>query len=319
MKRDEEGATEGFVRQGTAHTDNNASWAAPAATSSSLVDHDTSASRPLSLLRTLLAPPGGALYAPVRAAVVADGHGVAAGLVTAAVLANHVRRVLAPWLGQFLWWHPVQAMRLARGAPHVFIAQQLRSAATLAPASRWLLQTGALALLRRGVLADVLSRGGGSRDATAACLTDAGRILYLALCLMRIEYAYAEACWVASWAYAVCVRAATAERHWCSTPLLTGEDSAEDAPRQWRGMLLVASLLLWWLWRVVVRPLRRHGVTGVALSGVPVVVGLVGVGTAHIIRYANKYFIWLEMSEMLLTWVWLILGLGVVVVWRLCD
>ncbi|XWX01725.1 hypothetical protein V2A60_009754 [Cordyceps javanica] len=331
-------------------------------------------------LRTLLAPRH--LYGPVKATMLADGHAVAAGLVVAAVLANHVRRVLAPWLGQFLWWHPVQMMRLARATPHFFIEQQLRSAtddAAAAALGLWALQTGALAatraLLRHRLLADDASQhwlrsrgvkgngnggGGGSagrrrrggsgdnsrarsskaqagRGATtaslSACLTDCCRIIYLTLCIMHAEYAYAEACWAASWLHAathVLFRGTTAERQF-TYRLLTGDGHdhlarvghAQGAPPppppgHWRGMSLIASLLLWWLWRVL-RPFRRHGVVGVALSGLPVFGGLVGVGTAHVVRYSNKYFIWLEMSEMLLTWVWLALGLALVAVWRLCD
>ncbi|KAM0745045.1 hypothetical protein ACQRIT_000429 [Beauveria bassiana] len=93
--------------------------------------------------RLLLAPRP--LYGPVKATMLADGHAVAAGLVVAAVLGNHVRRVLAPWLGQFLWWHPVQAMRLARGTPHLFIEQQVLAATDAATLGFWALQTIALA------------------------------------------------------------------------------------------------------------------------------------------------------------------------------
>ena len=317
-----------------------------------------------SQLRLFLAPRD--LYGPVKATMLADGYAVAAGLIVAAVLANHVRRVLVPWLGQFLWWHPVQNMKLARDTPHYFIEEQLlRSAATDAAAlGFWALQTCALAttmaLLRRrclladattSTLTDAKSRGGqqsidggggggggstgpraaAKRTATAtassACLTDGCRIAYLCLCLMQVEYAYAEACWAASWMHAssqLLLRGSTAERLFTHR-LLTGdyhlarvdypESSLQD---HWRGTLLIAGLLLWWMWRAV-QPLRRHGVVGVALSGLPLLGGLVGVSTAHIIRYSNKYFIWLEMSEMLLTWVWLALGFALVGAWRLCD
>lgn len=329
----------------------------------------------LAQLRLLLAPRD--LYGPVKATMLADGYAVAAGLVVAAVLANHVRRVLVPWLGQFLWWHPVQDMKLARAAPHYFVEEQLlRSAATDAAAlGFWALQTCALAVARallrhRCLLADGAAitctstdakgrgsqragfdggdggggRGGGTgpraaakrtaaataaatATASSACLTDGCRILYLCLCLMQVEYAYAEACWAASWMHAsaqLLLRGSTAERLFTHR-LLTGDwhlvradypDSSAQGHR--RGMLLIVGLLLWWLWRAV-QPLRRHGVVGVALSGLPLLGGLVGIGTAHIIRYSNKYFIWLEMSEMLLTWAWLVLGFALVGTWRLCD
>ncbi|OAA51208.1 hypothetical protein BBO_01155 [Beauveria brongniartii RCEF 3172] len=342
-------------------------------------------------LRLLLAPRP--LYGPVKATMLADGHAVAAGLVVAAVLGNHVRRVLAPWLGQFLWWHPVQAMRLARGTPHFFIEQQVLQSSSAAAAATddaatlgfWALQTIALAatkaLLRHRLLADATitttttittsatgltnpkSRGGkgvagGGRSSSSsssssstgpraaamrattssmACLTDCYRIIYLTLCIMHVEYAYAEACWAASWIHAathVALRGTTAEKlfthrlltghhhhhhhHHDQQPARTESDGGAMAAH-WRGLSLIAGLLAWWSWRHVLRPLRRHGVVVWAFSGLPVLGGLIGAGTAHIIKYSNKYFIWLEMSEMLLTWAWLLLGLALVAAWRLCD
>ncbi|KAJ6783826.1 hypothetical protein PWT90_10910 [Aphanocladium album] len=314
-----------------------------------------------SQLRLFLAPLD--LYGAVKATMLADGHAVGAGLVVAAVLVNHIRRVLAPWLGQFLWWHPVQVMKLARGTPHYFVEDQLLAATDGAALALWLLQTGALAatraLLRHRLLttttaaADLQSRGrrgkgdGGSGGASgggteskvaaaaagrrttaslSACFTDCGRISYLALCLMQVEYAYAEACWAASWTHAathVYFRGTTAEKQFVHR-LFAGDwhlarpQLGEDATMHWRGMMFIASLLAWWAWRII-QPLRRHGVVGVALSGLPILGGFIGAGTAHIIRYSNKYFIWLEISEMLLTWVWLLLGVTLVAAWRLCD
>ncbi len=332
-----------------------------------------------SQLRLFLAPRDRD-YGPVKAAMLADGHyGVAAGLATAAVLANHVRRVLAPWLGQFLWWwHPLQGMKLARATPHYFVAEQLlRSAATDGGLGFWVLQTCALAatraLLRHRLLlvaadatattttttCSAVSRGSkgnndesgggasgggggggggtGSRAAakrttasSSSCLIDCCRVIYLCLCLMQVEYAYAEACWAVSWLYALTqllLRGTAAERRFVTHRLLTGDSSSSschnlagaDSATHWRGLLLTTGLLLWWAWRAALRPVRRHGVVGVALSALPVLGGLLAVSTAHVVRYSNKYFIWLEMSEMLLTWVWLVLGGVVVAAWRLCD
>lgn len=307
----------------------------------------------LSELRLLLAPRD--LYGPVKAAILADGYVVAAGLVMAAVLVNHIRRVLAPWLGQFLWWHPVEAMKLARGTPHYFLEEQLHAAADGEALCLWLLQTAVLAatkaLLRHRLLSgavtrvvrhqqsrDVASRGAaaggtGARAALtadaalpASWLTDCYRILYLTLCLMHIEYAYAEACWVASWLHAVThvyLRGTSAEREH-SHQVLTGrhrpprsDASGIAALGHWPpGLLLIAGLLLAWAGRAV-QPFRRHGTVGVALSALAVLGVFIGVVTAYVIRYSNKYFIWLEMSEMLLTWLWMLLGLLLIAAWRL--
>ncbi|OAA63171.1 hypothetical protein ISF_05047 [Cordyceps fumosorosea ARSEF 2679] len=272
-------------------------------------------------LRALLANPPRRLYRPVRAALLADGHALAAALLVAAALANHVRRVLAPWLGQ-------------SPPPAGDAAGRRRAALTAALATT-------RALLRDRVLADAAARGGGGgaskgddagggggtgprASRTTTCLADACRIAYLTLCLMRVEYAYAEACWAASWIYAgahILLRGTPAERQFTHRLLfLPGSSDVTSSLAHWCGLALIADLLLWWSWRVLVLPARRHpgGLVGVALSGLPVAVGLIGAATAHVVRYANKYFIWLEMSEMLLTWAWLALGLALVVVWRCC-
>ncbi|KFA48214.1 hypothetical protein S40293_11180 [Stachybotrys chartarum IBT 40293] len=47
-----------------------------------------------------------------------NGHRIAAGYIVAAVLVNHIRRVLAPWFGQFVWRHALEYMKLARSSPH---------------------------------------------------------------------------------------------------------------------------------------------------------------------------------------------------------
>lgn len=257
------------------------------------------------------------------------------------------------------------AMKLARATPHYFVEEQLSSATTNGGEAlcRWALHVAALAatraLLRHRMLgysvtaaklelqcrkgSDSTTGSGGGGGATAAAVAafsgtwhaDVCRVLYLALCLMQVEYAYAEACWAMSWIYAstyVYLRGTTAERQFTQRLLMGGDGDGRNHAAQPNytgtvpsltehcfGIFLIIGLLVSWLWRAVLRPIQRHGVVGVALSGLAVLGAFIGLGTAYLVRYSNKYFIWLEMSEMLLTWVWMVLAVGVASAWRLCP
>ncbi|KAK3196538.1 hypothetical protein K4F52_000420 [Lecanicillium sp. MT-2017a] len=262
-----------------------------------------------------LAPAGE--YNAVRAALLHDGYVAAVSLMLAAVLVNHIRRILVPWLGQFLWWHPVEAMKMAKGSPHYFLLLQLRL--DNAALGRWLLQMAALALCRRELRRYLAS--GQHRRRRAAVAMDACCILHLALCLADLEAAYAESCWAGAWLYAtgyIWLRGSSAQRSFALKLLWEPWEEGEATAQKGRGMttlamVVVGLLLLRAGWRTT-RPFRTRGL-GVAVSALAVFWGLLGAGTVHVVRYSNKYFIWLEMTDMLLTWLWMGLAVGVVVSW----
>jgi hypothetical protein len=264
-------------------------------------------------------------YDGVQAALLRDGYVAALGLLIAAVLVNHIRRILAPWLGQFLWWHPVEAMKMARGSPHYFLQEQLDlDVATL---RRWMCQMVCLAFTKRFLRRFIITghRNGTTRPRIMAAVMDVCSILYAAICLADLEAAYAELCWAGAWVYAtvyIWKRGSSAQLSFVQKllfeePMQSRRRSAVVAiAAAVVGLLLVSSG-----WRRVVRPVLRPGGDGsglrVAVSALAVFWGLLGAGTVHVVRYSNKYFILLEMTDMLLTWLWMILAVVVVVVWRL--
>ncbi|KJZ77128.1 hypothetical protein HIM_03449 [Hirsutella minnesotensis 3608] len=63
-----------------------------------------------------------------------------AACLTVAVVANHIRRILTPWLGQFAWHTPFAIMKLARTSPHGLIMTSLESIeSSRADLVRWVL------------------------------------------------------------------------------------------------------------------------------------------------------------------------------------
>ena len=60
---------------------------------------------PLDTVLAALCAPG---YAPLKAGLLRGGHARAVAYVLVAAVANHVRRMLAPWLGAFVWRHALR-------------------------------------------------------------------------------------------------------------------------------------------------------------------------------------------------------------------
>ena len=273
----------------------------------------------------------------VQAALLRDGYVAAAGLLIAAVLVNHVRRILVPWLGQFLWWHPVEAMKMARGSPHYFLQEQLVGL-DVATLGQWMCQvmclTFAKRFLRRCII--IIVTTGQSRHGSAngfgnapkrrrimAAAVDVCSILYLAICLAEIEAAYAELCWAGAWVYATVYiwrRGSLAQLSFMRKLFSLGDQPTQSRAKA-AAIAVVGLLLAHSGWRRVVRPFLRPGGGGgglrVAVSALAVLWGLLGAGTVHVVRYSNRYFILLEMTDLLVTWLWMILAVVVVVVWRL--
>ncbi|UNI16040.1 hypothetical protein JDV02_002516 [Purpureocillium takamizusanense] len=322
-----------------------------------------------------------------------------AAVVVAAVLLNHVRRVLVPWLGQFVWRHPIEAMKLARSSPCYLLEGSVGEGFDWAAVLGWGLRVrvlgavrevlmrrmrrvGGLRSRRRGEKAGdaveeksggVVASGGhdegragegtgfgethhhgGSRDGMPAgamvvveqgsradeMLFDVCRIVYLATSMAILEGAYAESCWAAAHIYAL-VRTTTPPPRLLPSPLLaliptglllplnTADAAAArayvlDALASHRlASIFQACLLAHWAVATLLPTTAWVVVAAVrgALRGsggdvyTPAAAYALWAGTALLVRKSNKYFIVLEMSEMLVTFGWLALGLGVLAVW----
>lgn len=64
-------------------------------------------------------------WTPLKAALLADGHRVALLHAIIAILINHIRHMFVPWLGTFMFYHPMEDLRLALSNPDVFLDQTL--------------------------------------------------------------------------------------------------------------------------------------------------------------------------------------------------
>ncbi|RDA90780.1 hypothetical protein CP533_3621 [Ophiocordyceps camponoti-saundersi (nom. inval.)] len=234
------------------------------------------------------------------------------GIVTAAVTANHVRRMLAPWLGQFPRRHPIEAMKLARWSPHGHLEASLVDVSWPA-AILWLFQQVIVSEMLSS-FATAARRSSSSRSSASSMPTtifrrrrgkaltkaDAHRLLLLLASLTLAESRYAETCW------AVALVASTGRL------LLFGDRLERDFARRLVGdhparAALLACLVLRWL-RAVALPHVAWLVATLRSLRVmlPTVACCVGAGTVHLVRYSNRYFLVIEMSDMLVTWAWFV-------------
>ncbi|RNJ52190.1 hypothetical protein D7B24_004206 [Verticillium nonalfalfae] len=120
----------------------SSSFALPPPAYSSLAELSLAAS---ALLPRRLTPSGAVMPPALRrvcrrphgrqvwAALFADGLAPAAARFAVAILTNHVRRMLLPWLGAWVCATPLAHLKMAIGSPHLFLDAQLLLAS--APAS----------------------------------------------------------------------------------------------------------------------------------------------------------------------------------------
>ena len=212
---------------------------------------------------------------------------------------------------------------MARSSPHGFLEGALGGGggggvwtAVLA----WACQLAAVGAVRRVMLerlvADARRRGdaskgpvrGESAAPTPEVLLDAYRVLFLALTLALLERLFTETCWAAATIYAVgaLLRGGAPERHFLGDLVRS----------RWPVAALQACLVGQWLWRGCLPTAAR---TGAALARgevhAPALTCWLWAGTAYLVRHSNRYFVLLEMSDMLVTFGWMALGVAVVVVW----
>lgn len=321
-----------------------------------------------------------------------------------AILANHIRRILAPWLGQFLWFSAVADMRAARSSPHFFLEDSVKRV-SWGQVVRWVVWWYGVSVVGRVARERALGRvgaGGDEVDGDAVGvdgeiddgvevagddtnqsshkdtiitpdetvhprhvqdtrsnerMMDIHRIVHLTLTLALLERSYVESCWASAHLYAlycILIHGSPAQTLFFQRTLST------HIPET----LLLFILLLRWLYASLLpnfysiitaiskqpskrgvssephskssssRDRRSSGGEGQqrrrlsSLSirvfcrvNVPLVVCAMAVwyGTAYLVRYSNKYFIVLEMSDMLVTFGWLILCFGVGVVMRVRE
>lgn len=205
----------------------------------------------------------------------------------AAVVANHVRRVLAPWTSQTVGLSAIEALKLARSTPYYYLERLW--GVSVASLCCW-------AMLRLAC-----RRAREWRPAAGEAVQELWCICATFLGLTLAEQLYTDTCIFSGEMHAVW-RLATgtpAERRFVV-------DVAREAG--WI-LLLHAACLAWWIWKTVVPEVDRLAkcvasgrFTRLALQGV-----LWG-GTLHLVRHSNRYFVALEVGDMLMTIGWIVVS-----------
>ena len=242
----------------------------------------------------------------LKSALLADGYRAAIVYVGVAILSNHVRRILLPWLGTYMFYNPMEDLRLVLTRPDVFLDEAFAfswSWVVLSYSQRYIcdvfgsLFMGILVLNSNGAVA------GGSTVANPRSIPEptmqvvkVGYILWL---LSTLDYIFARSINTFSFMSA----------HW---RLLSGGDAERIALGQvlkanWPKVLFVGAQVfdyaangLWPLFytSILCALVGRPGLLLLSVS--------VAAGAAATIRYRARLYIALELSGM-----FVVLGLAV--------
>lgn len=250
----------------------------------------------------------------LKAALLVDGYRAAFRLCLVAVVLNHIRSILLPWLGQWVWYAPLEDLRLALSNPDVFLATALSSPwawLVFSYAQRWVYRAagprlaavvagGGAQRVPRTMLdaaanAHPSTRGPGRPPAAASVWPErfmaAVQVLYIAWVLGSVEYV------ISRWLNTVAWLAAYYK-------LLAGGDAEHIAlgnvlKANWIKVPLTVWQLVDYL-KNVMWPLTRTGLW-CAVIGQPellmVMLGVTGVVTA-VIKHRSTFYIALEISGM---------------------
>ncbi|KAG6047804.1 hypothetical protein E4U39_008033 [Claviceps sp. Clav50 group G5] len=231
--------------------------------------------------------------------------------ILSAVIVNHARRLLLPFIGHFLFPHAIATMKLARSTPHLLL-QETCSFFSWTSLWIWLLGTYVLHMARRAFLLLALSHEAEhapwsseppQKQRKQSKCQVLCRVAYLVLEMTHVETIYVETCWAASYLYAL---------------LCSGTLGVAILAKGWPCSVVPLALLGNWT-RLRLMPFVRD-TRHVVLLGGPgkrgewasraLVHGLVWGVTVQMVRFSNRLFLVLELSDMFVTWGWMVLGLG---------
>ncbi|KAK4112424.1 hypothetical protein N656DRAFT_779282 [Canariomyces notabilis] len=257
----------------------------------------------------------------IKAALLADGYRAALALLLTAGILHQIRRMLFPWMGQWMWYRPLDDLRLALSNPDVFLEQSLAYTwgwALISYAQKWLFDVaGAIlaavvALAGEAALSNPPQRipgfmleasrsqyhsngGTGSLPESVVLwmerVTAAGKVGYLVWVLSTAEYIFGRGVNTVSWVIAY-------------YKLLAGGDAEHIAlgnalKENWTKVPLTLWQFLYYL-KGALWPLIWGSVV-CAIVGQPglliLVLAVVGVVTA-LTKYRSTFYIALEVSGM---------------------
>ncbi|GAB1318262.1 hypothetical protein MFIFM68171_08472 [Madurella fahalii] len=248
----------------------------------------------------------------LKAALLIDGYRTAFTLFLIAVVVNHIRSLLFPWFGQWMWYTPLEDLRLALSNPDVFLEKSLSYSwgwVVFTYAQKWVYEIAGIcliavvaggdaqrvpqAMLNGAADRDPATRGTG-RPAPAVLvwlerLMAAAKVGYVAWVLGSVGYILGRWLNTAAWVVAY-------------YKLLAGGDAEHIAlgnvlKANWTKVPLTVWQLVHYL-KNAIWPLM-WGSLFCAVIGQPglliVVLGVTGVVTA-LIKYRSTFYIALEIS-----------------------
>jgi hypothetical protein len=239
-------------------------------------------------------------WTQLKSALLVDGYRVALLQAVIAILIHHIRRTLTPWLGAFIFYHPMEDLRLALSNPDVFLGQTLSYSWSWAVFSIFqnsivdtmaILVTNFLLLNTHHLRKSTATILPGARTPLSETLTTLCKIAYGVYTLMIRDYTFCWGLHTISCLIALSKLLLGGEsEHLALTSALTGH---------WAKALLLACMG-WYYTRHALVPTLR-GAVGSALSGRPgLLLVLAGGGgvLAGMVRWRARLYLAIELSPM---------------------
>lgn len=271
---------------------------------------------PLSrLLQPILVPNDG--YVAVRAILLQDGYGPALFKMVVAVLLNHVRRLTIPWLGQPLFLNTFEYMKLAAKTP--FFALQSLIEKPLWEVLSWVLMIVVVTYARNMITALLLNHQVMVIQQDTARVSKRDRIfsdvllvLVLSVGVGSLEYVYGQMAWVVS--TFIALGRVFGDENTLQRTMLMQQAAAGGFDTMAKAMVYVrvGGDAIRSSWNSVQTRLAQNVLLYTILW--VVIQGSTEAAVKH-----NKYFIFLEAREMLVTLTWVVAAAVTVAVWKMQD
>ncbi|KAK0724377.1 hypothetical protein B0H67DRAFT_480443 [Lasiosphaeris hirsuta] len=141
----------------------------------------------------------------IKSGLLSAGYPAALFYFLCAILLNHIRRILFPWLNAYMWYDPMEDLRLALSNPDAFLSKTLSTSygwMAFSYAQKWVtdivtaIAVGLIISNNGNIPAESLASLGPNPDPTVFALVsrmmDAAKIGYMAWIFSSIEYIFAR-------------------------------------------------------------------------------------------------------------------------------
>lgn len=220
-----------------------------------------------------------------------------AACIIFAVCIHQIRRVLIPWYGQFLFDPAFSGLKFAKSSPHFYFEAQILSQPLDWPGAC------CFAIQPHPILVSQLHRMTKSYVRLTILGADLRAFILLIVRLAQMEYAFTQTAWAFAQVYAL-VR------------VLTSKDAKtiyfiyQIVQDNW-GKSIIQALLVVYVFQSCIIPAARQPSA--------VLYATTWAGVAYLVKYSNKYFVLVEMSDVFITYALMIGGLGLLAIVDLAD